>query len=947
MKRCNIVFTATLLGALFMLLPACNDQADGTLADGNVTISLNTSLPQDLSQRAIGGTSSADGGVANVDFAEYDMRYIIKIYDEDGITEATTLQPVIVDDDTAPTFPDVTLTAGRTYKFVAWADFVAEGTTTDLHYHTASFPAITATAHTPGDESCDAYYAVSTQTVSHGTGRVELHLVRPLAKLRIVTTDLATANNSPASVSVAYTGTFATGIDLLTGNLTGNRVNPVCTATIAADDTYTTETQASPVAERTLFVDYLFAPASGSVAVPSLTLTVYSDAAATKAIGDPVILTDRITLRRNALTTIQGALLTTKTADVWTGDMSAAPTIVGNTYYVNNAADLAWLQTNTLASNVTTISIETSLDMASLPLSSLTIPAGITVEGNGHTISNLAMKAEACGLFGDVTDFTLRDLTVERATIANTNCQQGVGVLIGRSTGNLTLSGVSINGSSALAPCKVGTLVGAVCATKGAASAVSITDCTIDGSTAETSFLSKVSGECGGLVGYIGRDTYDDRTSSLSVAISGCKLTATTVKSYMQAVEKPFARLVGTLSGYDYREELKVASCDVSGVTLSPKTDQSGDLAASYASPYGDLLGGEAYCRATVTLDGKSIVLPWDGSRKVKPITATTATSSLDEGVTTGTLIYSPFDLAYLQGGSHSTVTFLRDVDMASKNFKPINAIATLDGQYHTLNNLSIEVTAWIGGFINQADGTTTHKNLTFKDAFVRVSPDTGSETAYAGTLCAYINGGNYLVSNIKAESGYLKGISKIGGIVGFITAGCSSATIDNCSVNKYTIENEYLKLESETFPASGEVGGLIGFISAKSATSVVEVKNSSVTNTQFNCCTYSAVFWDRSVAQFIGDIRTQNGETIKIVDCSVSGNSYYDVEKKTSGTFDKASWKVQTGTSWWGGPTYTTYYTDLVGQWYHLNGNYIIIKFEDVKGSIYITNGSNTTKVY
>ncbi len=899
MKRCNIVFFATLWALAIGMLSACTETVDGELSDGTVSVSLNTIMPDDITQRSASGTSSAQGALVNVDFSSYDVRYILKVYDENGVEEALSLEPVICDDAATPLFPDLTLTVDRTYKFVMWADIVPQGTSADFHYNTADFPIVSIQGnHTLNDETRDAYCAVSTLNIYRNTRSVELHLERPLAKLRVVTNDIATTRNTVAAVSIAYKGTFATAIDLMrpaAERAVASVTDPQFTAVLSDDFLYTAETSASPVTHRTLLVDYQFMPVAQSIA--SLTYTSYSDASASTSIGTPVTLAAPeyiVTLTPNALTTIQGSLLTTQVVDIWNGTDITAPRIANGVAYIESTANLAWLADEanlpTLTSaGVETISIENSLDMNGVALSSLAVPEGTTVKGNDNVISNLNMSGNVCGLFGDVKDFALSDLTIENADIANESCKEGVGILIGRSTGNLTLSGVTINSGSALAPCKVGTLVGAVYGTAGAKSVVSVTGCSIDGATAETSFLSGVSGECGGLIGYIGRDSYADRTSSLDVSISGCNLTATTVKSYMQAVEKPFARLVGALSGYDYQEYLTITDCDVTGVTLSPKTDNGDTRAASYVSPYGDMLGGEAYCRGTVTVDGAAIVPAWDGSRKITPIEAKTATASLDQGVTSGKLIYSPFDLASLQKAGHSEVHFLRDIDMASKQFNPINSITTLDGHNHTLHNLSIEVTNWIGGFINQADGTTTHKNLTFQNSFVRVSPSANSETAYAGTLCAYINSGNYTADSIKIDTTFVEGISKTGGLIGFVTAGVSKATIKNSSVNKGRIENQYLHIGGQDFAASGEMGGLIGYITANAL-----VENCKVNNTVMNSVKSTA----RHVNQFIGDIVLSSSSLrVDINLCSVSGNSY---EKSKNEQHKFVGGAYTTNTTWY-----------------------------------------------
>ena len=128
--------------------------------------------------------------------------------------------------------------------------------------------------------------------------------------------------------------------------------------------------------------------------------------------------------------------------------------------------------------------------------------------------------------------------------------------------------------------------------------------------------------------------------------------------------------------------------------------------------------------------------------------------------------------------------------------------------------------------------------------------------------------------------------MGKVGGFIGFVTSE-TTASLDcsKCSVISSTIEN----IESSAvdrfgnsyvyadFNPQGEVGGLIGFIGND-----VVITDCHVTNCNINCYgqdkkTAAGIFAvpGRHVNRFIGDIRTINGDIIKILGCTAENNSF------------------------------------------------------------------------
>ena len=126
--------------------------------EGNVT--LRFALPETIgvTKAPTATSSSARGGITNVDMSKYDIRYKLAVYSAAG---QQVIAPSVktVDKYEEITY-EIRLTPNRTYKFVVWADFVKQGTDADLHYNTTDFTNVVCTDPADkqlNDESRDAY----------------------------------------------------------------------------------------------------------------------------------------------------------------------------------------------------------------------------------------------------------------------------------------------------------------------------------------------------------------------------------------------------------------------------------------------------------------------------------------------------------------------------------------------------------------------------------------------------------------------------------------------------------------------------------------------------------------------------------------------------------------------------------------------------------------------
>ncbi len=645
---------------------------------------------------------------------------------------------------------------------------------------------------------------------------------------------------------------------------------------------------------------------------------------------------------------------------------ATAPTIVDGDYLViNNEKELMWLCYNGAVVNGATynkVRIGENIDMgvfSLLSLPSIKLTAGAEVDGNNKTITGLNMAETASSIFGDVKNLNIHDLTLTDCSV-NTTLQTGAGILVGMVSEGLTVNNVTFNNCSVVAPRKIGLVAGAL-----HTGTFNISNVTANGGLVETSYVSGKSGLAGGLVGCFAKN--GDGATTSTATFTNCTV-STTVKSYMEATNYFYGKIVGQMGAYNGDEKLYFVNCNGAEATLVPMYDQGTKNAetavlsfceahradfcqTTLTSATDNLLGGERYCRGEVYFDGNRFVPEWDGLRS-----ATMITETIDD--ITVSYVYSAFDFAKAQGQSYSDTKKLvlkADVDMGGHTFKPINYVRNLDGEGHSIYNVKVERTHDAtnnrgAGLIIYSTGTTTHKDLTIVGADITCNHDASlpaleygndedgaTGNAYAGVLVSRVASGTYTASNVTVRNSKVRGVCKVGGLIGVASAG--TTVVDNCSVEGSIVENydpkvaNYYKMETTSsgmvidglqwWYTAGECGGLIGFLNAKNAT----ISNCSVTNTQINCTGQEnkdviANIWDESkwtagayksgvsikgnatttiagrhVNQFIGDIRSlrtesqqENGTgeyTTNITNYTVSGNSYNGVSADSTNAYN------------------------------------------------------------
>ncbi|MBR3826894.1 MAG: hypothetical protein IKJ38_04180 [Alistipes sp.] len=819
------------------------DNVGGSTDDGIATMTIDAILPN------LAGTTravdSALGGTVNVDFKDdghadgYVLRIIAKAYgtgdNANDIADEDVYFITKRSDLTASIKLDLEVTAGREYKVYLWADYVkeygADGMGVDLHYNTENLPLVTLKEeYGLNDESRDALYGVIDWEAT-GNKALTATLTRPLAKLRMMATD---ADTKADKVEITYDGTLYNTLNIATGeaSTTDNNTTHTLTATTL---NYTDGDDGDQLkTNQTVLVDYLIVPKDG--------MNIGIRASFLDGSDNEINALDPITdvkLKRGHLTTLRGEML----AGGWDGTTLVEPmTIDGEWLVLNEVEELAWVLQNEDTKGKNKIRITTDMDMGGNVVKPFPVQVS-DFDGNNKSISNVVVDGNS--LFTIDKALSIHDLNVDTITVGDDTTTGHVGVLLDEvkldNGDNVTYSNVSIRNAR----------------------------------------VNTTNGAAGGLIGYIGRADETNRDVTYSVTIDNCQLTDVTAAGSLSE-----GHLVGLFSGYDSGETLIIKdNCTVDNATTRVDDYVSHYTAAQQScwlepvdSKYDAMLGDEVYHRGTVYFGDKLFVPKWDGITTVEPLTEDGSTS-----------IYSAFDLAYLQKGSHSSVTFKSDVDLGgsytkSKNkFNPIRTITNLDGQGHTLYDLYVDMVHDGTGaaFIQTASGTTTHKNLTFERAYIKnvhntniptpaygVTDDGGAGNAYAGTLVSH-TGGDYTAENVHFKNGTVYAVCKMGGAIGYV--GSTNFKMKDCSVDKYVVENyepgvpnyytlprRYtLNLSSvqsvsgltslfgvgkipstaevnclQWWYTNGECGGLIGFIKSKTAT----IDHCSVTNTEINC---------------------------------------------------------------------------------------------------------------
>ena len=296
------------LAALVLGMVSCQTEPEGldVIVGGEQDVTINVTIPETETRTTpTAGSNSAVSAFSDLIATDtYVARYIFEVYYEGNMIER---QVKYVDAES--TSFRVRLIPERDYQFVVWTDIVEAAGAQDgivsnnLHYVIGeTLQDITLNdTWVAMDESRDAFTATYPVLNFNGAQSINIELVRPLAKLRVVTTDCddiwSLYKLTATHATVEYTTEHRTAFNAFTGKAAA--ADGEMTHIRYEIANYSTETNAS----RTIFSDYFFAEND----VVNFIFTVYDNK------GDKIKMTNfntPINVRRNYLTTLEGNVLT-------------------------------------------------------------------------------------------------------------------------------------------------------------------------------------------------------------------------------------------------------------------------------------------------------------------------------------------------------------------------------------------------------------------------------------------------------------------------------------------------------------------------------------------------------------------------------------------------------------------------------------------------------------
>ena len=417
---------------------------------------------------------------------------------------------------------------------------------------------------------------------------------------------------------------------------------------------------------------------------------------------------------------------------------------------------------------------DTHIDFNGAPFT-IVKATNIEFDGQGHKLSNFTVEnTQMAGFVCDAISVTFRNLTIEKATVKANNDGNGnayAGVFTGRSYGTMIFNNCQAVNSTVEGVNKVGGIIGFV-----AENHIEATNCKVLGCTIKNINIEEESGQIGGFAGYLG-NLYKSNCS-----FTNCSVENSTIQAYMNREDRTISKFIGCFQGTQAEDIVTINNCSVQNV----KIEGMNEMAQSFISIYGDLLGGQRYGKGTVNITNSDTAI---------------YIASREQLATLATLVNNGNNFA------KKTVKLANDIDLGNKEWTPIGKKdktfqGTFDGYGYTISNLTI--TKEINNNASNANqglfGYTTNaevRNFTLHNASVQGGLEVG---AVAGTPYTSKYSDITLTGIVK-----VKGYSYVGGMFG---------------KNAYASSNNLtIRAEKGSFveAQSGEyrtyVGGVIGFM--------------------------------------------------------------------------------------------------------------------------------------
>ena len=762
-------FILGLLAITSLFATSCQQDFDlANNAVGETTVTFDVRTPQ----VALKSYSYSDGKTATV------LQYAV--YDAQGNElEGLTVTNGVINTTASVKLPLVT---GNTYSVIFWA--AAEGAP-----YAVDFGAKTMTVNygsaVCNDEVRDAFYAYKTFTVS-GAQTETIELKRPFAQLNIGTNDYIASENAgyvPTQSSVTVKNVYST-LNLATGAVDSSTVATFRLANIKKDETFPVD------GYDYLAMNYLLVAKDKEVVDIEFTYTDGSNAK-TRTVGS-------VPVQRNYRTNIYGALLTSE-VDI---NVEIKPEYDGannnehlyykeeGIYYIQSADGLRYFAEQVNAGNAEWLTANVALG-SDIDLSTTTTraasnwtPIGLSTDlgsgktftgsfdGQGHAIKNMVCEgAEVAGLFGYLYAATIKNVTIEDATIKSNHFAGGIVAWVNNYKGNIQKPFVIEN--------------------------CHIVNSTITSTPEEVNGAWDNGDKVGGLIGA----AWFNQGSGLNegTKIANSSVLSTTIKAY-----RDFGGLVG------YAKGVNVENCTAE-VTLEQ------DLSHEYKDPapttFSTTFGNDAGLNTVDGLPYLADGVTTDDEENYHIYNAAGLKWVAD--VVNSTTPYSPtlFD--------NKTVYLTTNIDLKNEEWIPIGDDrfartafkGTFDGQGYTVKNIKIskktdkeDENKSAYGLFGNLGGTL--KNLTVENVSISGTPKfigalvgrfTGklienchvkksSVTCNNWTIGGVVGQWNEgIIRGCSIENSTIEGYAGVGAIVG-LALNSGERLIENCSVKSCTI---------------------------------------------------------------------------------------------------------------------------------------------------------------
>ena len=294
--------------AVVLAVASCQKNVDNLDVNvgGEQLVNITVGLPE--ATRVASDTGFDFANLGN----NFELRYILEIYAEGNTTDC--IRKEVFTKNQSVVFP-VRLIHGRDYHVVAWADIVpananrtAEGDY-DYYYETSNgLTAVEIISWNAMDEYRDAFTTFADIENFSANRSLDLTLVRPFAKIRVVSTDIKDIEDLGLELGrgeVTYRYDMYRKFNAYTGTASdaASKAHTFTYPTVYAQsgDADETETQ------RTLYADYIFVDDVKNPDVVQFTMNVWDSNDV--LIKETQFMTD-IPVHANKLTTIIGEVLT-------------------------------------------------------------------------------------------------------------------------------------------------------------------------------------------------------------------------------------------------------------------------------------------------------------------------------------------------------------------------------------------------------------------------------------------------------------------------------------------------------------------------------------------------------------------------------------------------------------------------------------------------------------